>query len=378
MATSSSTSQQRIVIVGCGIAGLELSLFLLKKKRDFLIINPTDYFHVTFASVRSVALQGWANKTMIPLQPTLGDHFKMGKVVEILPNADQTSNAGGKVLLESGEEVKYGRLVIATGTREQWPVRLYEMEKEEALRRYEKLCEKAKSSKQVVVIGGGATGVEIAAEFKTILPNIDVALINSNRQLVGPFSERSQQALQTQLSTQFGIKLVLEERVTNLNELEQCGNGCVKTNKGTEIEADLIFKVIGDRINATAYEKGLAPAVEESGRLKVDTSFRVEGFPNIFAIGDCTSFQEPKIGALAQEHAKLLGKSMLLLDKGKQPAVYKPDKFFFVAGVTLGWNSAFARLKPDIKFPVFIMKKLKGQKLFTDRYWKDMRQPYPE
>eukprot|EP00111_Clytia_hemisphaerica_P017918 TCONS_00053026-protein len=257
MATSSSTSQQRIVIVGCGIAGLELSLFLLKKKRDFLIINPTDYFHVTFASVRSVALQGWANKTMIPLQPTLGDHFKMGKVVEILPNADQTSNAGGKVLLESGEEVKYDRLVIATGTREQWPVRLYEMEKEEALRRYEKLCEKAKSSKQVVVIGGGATGVEIAAEFKTILPNIDVTLINSNRQLVGPFSERSQQALQTQLSTQFGIKLVLEERVTNLNELEQCGNGCVKTNKGTEIEADLIFKVIGDRINATAYEKGL-------------------------------------------------------------------------------------------------------------------------
>ena len=61
----------------------------------------------------------------------------------------------------------------------------------------------------MVVIGGGATGVEIAAEFKTILPNIGVTLINSNSQLVGPFSERSQQALQNQLTTQFGIKLVL-------------------------------------------------------------------------------------------------------------------------------------------------------------------------
>ena len=69
--------------------------------------------------------------------------------------------------------------------------------------------------------------------------------------------------------------------------------------------------------------------MDERGRLKVDTSFRVEGFPNIFAIGDCTSFEEPKIGALAQEHAKILGKSMLLLDKGKQPAVYKPGKNFF-------------------------------------------------
>ena len=54
------------------------------------------------------------------------------------------------------------------------------------------------------------------------------------------------------------------------------------------------------------------------------------------------------------------------------------DNFFFVAGVTLGWNSGFARMKPDIKFPVFILKRLKGRKLFTDRYWKDMKQPYPE
>ena len=65
-------------------------------------------------------------------------------------------------------------------------------------------------------------------------------------------------------------------------------------------------------------------AMDERGRLKVDTSFRVEGFPNIFAIGDCTNLAEPKIGALAIEHGKLLAKTFVLLAKGKQPAVYKP------------------------------------------------------
>ena len=47
------------------------------------------------------------------------------------------------------------------------------------------------------------------------------------------------------------------ERVSNLNELTQCGSGCVKTDKGTELEADIIFKVVGDRINPSAYQKGL-------------------------------------------------------------------------------------------------------------------------
>jgi len=68
----------------------------------------------------------------------------------------------------------------------------------------------------------------------------------------------------------------------------------------------------------------LESAVDEKGRLKVDTSFRVEGFPNIFAIGDCTNLNEPKIGALAIEHSKIMAKTFGLLEKGKPPAVYKP------------------------------------------------------
>ena len=35
----------KVVIVGCGVAGCTLALQLLKKGRDFILINPTDYFH---------------------------------------------------------------------------------------------------------------------------------------------------------------------------------------------------------------------------------------------------------------------------------------------------------------------------------------------
>ena len=67
-----------------------------------------------------------------------------------------------------------------------------------------------------------------------------------------------------------------------------------------------------------------ASSIDENGRLIVDTSFRVKDHQNIFAIGDCTNLEEPKVGALAVEHGKLLAKSIFNLDRGKDVCIYKP------------------------------------------------------
>ena len=66
-----------------------------------------------------------------------------------------------------------------------------------------------------MIVGGGATGVEIAAEIKSEYPDQskEVTIVNSNNNLVAPFSDQSQQALQTQLKDKFGIKLVLSKYV---------------------------------------------------------------------------------------------------------------------------------------------------------------------
>jgi len=49
----------------------------------------------------------------------------------------------------------------------------------------------------------------------------------------------------------------------------------------------------------------------------------------------------------------------------------------FVGAVALGPNAAYARRKPDGKFPAFILKMLKSKKLFTDQWWKELKQKYP-
>ena len=55
---AASNGKKKLVIVGAGVAGSVLALALLKKNRDFVIINPTDYFHLNFAAVRAVVVPG--------------------------------------------------------------------------------------------------------------------------------------------------------------------------------------------------------------------------------------------------------------------------------------------------------------------------------
>ena len=56
---------------------------------------------------------------------------------------------------------------------------------------------------------------------------------------------------------QFVFASLSDERVSNLDELESGKAGTVKTENGLEIEGDVIFVVIGDRVVPTAYQDGL-------------------------------------------------------------------------------------------------------------------------
>ncbi|XP_057291756.1 ferroptosis suppressor protein 1-like [Hydractinia symbiolongicarpus] len=360
------------VIVGAGIAGTTLALKLLAKKRPFTLINQTENFHLNFASVRAIAVPGWAEKSLIPLT-TFGDSFKKGKVVKILPG-----EADGKVVLASGDEVDYQYLVLATGTTHKWPVKLIGMEKEEAFNGYKDLVERVKNAKKVVVVGGGATGVETVAEIKTVYPDKEVTLIHATDHLVtDKLTERSQQKLQDIMKNEFKANLLLGEKVENLNDLSETGPGTVVTNKGTSIEADVLFKFVGLKVNNDAYKDSLSSAVDEKGALKVDNCLRVEGFKNIYAIGDCTNIDEPKLAMYAIKQGETMATSILNMDKGKPEATYKPDSAPILTAFSLGPNNGFARTKGDWKMPVFLVKKIKSTNLFTDKWWKDLNQECP-
>src|SRR5215218_8448400 len=135
-----------------------------------------------------------------------------------------------------------------------------------------------------VVIGGGATGVEVASEIHTlvhenlapdypnILPELDPALRKAAR------ARMVNQRIEVRTNT-------MAEEITE---------NCVKLKGGNTIATENVIWTAGNRPNLGIESEDL-PVDARTG-IKVDEYLRVEGHQNVWAIGDCAAVQDVRAG----------------------------------------------------------------------------------
>jgi len=141
-----------------------------------------------------------------------------------------------------------------------------------------------------VVVGGGATGVELAgafaelartvlrSDFKRINPaEARIILIEGGPRLIGQFSEELSASAKEQLET-LGVEVRLNTRVANITR------GRVELQGGEVIEAGNILWAAG--IAAAPLTKKLGVELDRAGRVKVQPDLSLPGHPAVFAIGD--------------------------------------------------------------------------------------------
>jgi NADH dehydrogenase len=161
----------------------------------------------------------------------------------------------------------------------------------------------------VVVIGGGATGVELAAEInhaidalwvheptlersKVQLSVVEAAdrLLSANPPEVSAYAARALQARQ--------VELVLGERVAGVD-----ARG-VQLQGGRRIDAQLRIWTAGIR-GPRVFEQMPSLPRTRSGRVQVDAELRCVGLPDIYAIGDCAEWVDPVDGRAAPYTAQV-------------------------------------------------------------------------
>jgi len=150
-----------------------------------------------------------------------------------------------------------------------------------------------------VVIGGGATGVEVASEIHTLVhehlapdyPNIDpygvkIYLLEALPNILAELDPALRRAARTRLAN---------ERIEVLTGAmaQEITDGCVKLKGGREIPTENVIWTAGNRPNQTIQEFGL-PFDERTG-IKVDLALRVDGQSDIWAIGDCAAVQDVRL-----------------------------------------------------------------------------------
>ncbi|MFN7117246.1 MAG: NAD(P)/FAD-dependent oxidoreductase, partial [Saprospiraceae bacterium] len=210
----------------------------------------------------------------------------------------------------------------------------------------------------IVVVGGGPTGVEVSGSLaemrKYIAPKdypelnrneIDVYLIEGGPALLGGMSAQSSKKAQ-QFLEELGVKVKLNTLVTDYD------GEWVHMNDGTSIRANKVIwaaGVRGSKMDGLTKEM-MGPA----NRIKVNRHNQIEAFPNIFAIGDIAYMTEekypkghPQVAQVALQQAKTLGINLKRILKGRalEEFSYK-DKGSMA---TIGRNLAVVDL-PFIRF----------------------------
>ncbi|XP_033637576.1 apoptosis-inducing factor 2-like [Asterias rubens] len=373
MGGSSSVELQtkRVVIIGGGYGGVAVANKLLGKCQ-LTLIDPKEALHHCIAALRACTEDGLSEKTFIPYEPTFGESFKRGTVVSI----DVKSK---KVLLSGGESIFYDYLIIATGSQGPFPGNVEGGEDTDVyVAQYIAMLQKVKSASEIVVIGGGAVGLEMAGEIATDFPHKSVTVVHSRDYLVEGVELRPKfrEGVRKQLAAK-GVKLVLGEKVTNIDDIPRDGSSkcTLKTNKGTEIEADLAIVCIGQPCNSSAYATSLETNTTERGYLRVNDHLQVEGFTDVFALGDCSESGSPKMAYVAGQQGELVAANILSIAGGKRLKKWKKPGPMMV--LPIGRDGGMFQAGPVV-LGSFFARKIKSEHLFLPKFWGEMKQKFPK
>ncbi|MCX6497337.1 MAG: FAD-dependent oxidoreductase [Arthrobacter sp.] len=278
---------KRIVVVGNGIAGLTASDSLRAAGFDGELTIVGDEHHAPYSRPALSKAALLDSEDMTSHQLPAATH----EAHEILGVGAARLDAGKKVLhLDDGTGLPFDGLVIATGSRARrlgaagnpgnydGELTLRTLEDALALRR------RLAGQPSVVVIGGGALGMEIASGCLAV--GCEVTLVSQELPLtnqLGPYLS----GVFLAAAVRHGLKLA----PSSAAQLRSTGGGpaggrtVVTLADGSSLEAELVVSAVGDVPNT---EWLASSGLLTGGRLEVDTRGRVR--PDIIAAGDVAAF----------------------------------------------------------------------------------------
>ena len=213
--------------------------------------------------------------------------YEANKIDLIIEEATSVDALNKKVTFGERVKMNYDKLVLATGSSPfVIPIKgaetsgVYQIKKD--ISYLEDLRKAVLRAKNIVIIGGGFIGVELAEELSAMEgKNISIVEILEHC-LIAPFDEEFAIAGEEKIKEK-GVKLYLKTAVEEIIGEDKVE--AVKLNNGEQISADLVIMSAGARPNIKLAEDAGIETVEKGGIL-VDEFMRTN-ITDVFAVGDC-------------------------------------------------------------------------------------------
>lgn len=360
--------RKKVVIVGAGFAGIKLALKLDAKLFEVWVLDKLNHhqFQPLFYQVATSQIE--PSSISFPLRNIFSGRgnimVRMAEVLEV-----QSENK--KVITNIGD-FSYDYLVLSMGcktnffndevlARHALPLKSsYEAiaVRNHVLRSFEEVLsaseERLKALMNLIIVGAGPTGVELAGAFAEIKSNIlpkdypgfdwsrlTIHLVSPNGIVLNAMSEHAQIYAKEYLQ-ELGVEIISNERVVSYD------GKVLQFKSGLSIPCETVIWAAGVTPNTV---KGFPETVElKGGRLVVDRFNKLKGVEDVFVIGD-QAFMEtelypnghPQVANVAINQALLLSKNLRCIVNGKNPLPYEYKDLGSMA--TIGRNKALVDIK---------------------------------
>lgn len=295
----------RVVIVGGGMGGIAAARKLARAPVEVTLVDACNYY--VFQPLIYQVAGGMSNVEDIT-HSIRGLLRGQGNVRFRLATAVVADLDRHELVLPDGERLPFDYLILSTGLRSDvervpaaaayaFPLKTLD----DALRIRNHLLRRLETAAahpelvpagalDMVIVGGGTTGVEVAAAFTEIynyalrgeFPELDfsqskITIVEAGDALLSAFHPRLQRAAVRMLSKR-GAEVRFRSQVVEV------GPASVTLSDGSEIWAGTVVWATG--VRATPLADALGVAHSAGGRIRVSANLSLPGHPEVFAIGD--------------------------------------------------------------------------------------------
>ncbi|KKY27571.1 putative amid-like nadh [Phaeomoniella chlamydospora] len=293
------TLPRYLAVIGGSYVGVNTAQQLAARFQGrfrLLLIEKNSHFQHLFAFPRFAVAKGVnTHKAFIPYIPGTFANCPpdSGTVVQarVTGISDTSIQLDRKVLLDGQQvdSIPYAYLVIATGTKLTPPSSLPGSEKLEGVQYLQKHAATVAKSSTIVIIGGGAVGVQMATDIKELYPEKSVTLVHSREQLMNKFHHGLDEIIKDRCR-ELGINLKLGSRVKVPSKGYPTDGSQfnVELTDGSTIPADFAIICTGMTPQSTLLESLSPASIGEDGFIKTLKTLQIGDtmHPNIFAVGD--------------------------------------------------------------------------------------------
>lgn len=361
-----------ILVIGGGFAGVSAAVVAADEIHqaggDATVTLVSDSDHMT---IRPRLYEKNPETLRAPLLPTLDP----AGIAFVLASVDKIDTAAKSVSLDNGTVLTYDRLILATGSElpplpvpgvREHTFNIDSYNGAVALDRHLQQVVKTPSAPghdTYVIVGGGMTGIELAAEMRgRIEQHSDAAtaaaakvILVEMADVIGPeFGDNPRPVIDTALADA-GVEQRLGCRVAGFDEAG------VMLDGGARIDAATVVVTVGLRANGlTAQIPGDRDGL---GRLTVGDDLKVAGLDDVYATGDVALARVDDAGNYALmscQHARTMGKyagfNVVRDVLGGAPRPYRQPDYTtcldlgdFGAVFTTGWNREIGTVGAEAK-----------------------------